>query len=341
MKNLLSILILSIFPFSLSGESFETFYEDGSLKMMGETSNLQDGDGWFLGNWKEFFIGGEVTREGSYKYNKEIYKFYNEKERLIREGRGIDGVAEGEWIFYLNNGAIKEKGTLSKDKRYGLWTAYYEDGSLYAETNFVLDKIDGRHKTYHRNNTLCSNNLFENGKLIGSAKKFYDNGQIEYEQAYVDGIKHGLGVRVDTDGKYLWITRYEEGKILDEETRARNKFLFREIDKTTPYCNRYLQPIDSPKGPDYPQAALRREKEGCVLLDFTINEEGRTEDIKVDWSVPKRIFDKSAMKYVSKLVYPKPKDNKGLPSTSESKLIIKFIMSERKYDLDYNPPDCE
>ena len=179
MKNLLSILILSVFPFGLLGESFETFYEEGSLKMMGETSNLQDVDGWFLGKWKGFSKDGEVTNEGSYKYSIEKYKIYNEKERLIREGRAIDGLAEGEWVYYFDNGAIKAKGTVIKDKKHGLWTSYYEDGSLYAEFNYLLNKIEGRAKTYHRNGALCSNNLFKNSKLIGSAKKFYNNGQIE------------------------------------------------------------------------------------------------------------------------------------------------------------------
>jgi len=305
---------------------------------MGETSNLQDGDGWFLGNWKDFSKDGEVTEEGSYKYKKEIYKIYNEKELLIQEGRAIDGLAEGEWIYYFNNGAIKQKGTLRKDKRYGLWTAYYEDGSLYAESNYVLGKVDGRYKTYHRNNALCSDNQYIMNKLVGSARKFYDNGRIEYEQAYVDGIKHGLGARVDTDGKYLWITSYEEGKILGEETRARSRSILNEIKNTTPNCSRYLQPIDSPKLV-YPPVALRRGTEGCVLLDFTINEEGRTEDIIVDWSLPKKIFDKNAMKYVSKMVYPKPKDNKGLPSTSDSKLFISFIIWKNN-KLGYSPTGC-
>ena len=170
---------MSVFPFSLLGESFETFYEDGSLRNMGETSNLQDGDGWFLGNWKDFSKDGEVTEEGSYKYKKEIYKIYNEKELLIQEGRAIDGLAEGEWVYYFDNVAIKAKGTVIKDKKHGLWTSYYEDGSLYAEFNYLLNKIEGRAKTYHRNGALCSNNLFKNSKLIGSAKKFYNNGQIE------------------------------------------------------------------------------------------------------------------------------------------------------------------
>ena len=99
-----------------------------------------------------------------------------------------------------------------------------------------------------------------------------------------------------------------------------------------------MQPIDSPKL-DYPWVALRRGTEGCVLLDFTINEEGRTEDIKVDWSLPKKIFDKNAMKYVSKMVYPKPKDNKGLPSTSDSKLFISFIIWKNN-KLGYSPSCC-
>ena len=292
-------------------------------------------------------------------------KFFNSDGTLLSEGESVNGFSEGKHIYYFPDGSVSKKisfkrgiydgefiffnldGSISSTgfyqlgKPYGFWVSYYEDGSLYSEFNYVLGKVDGQAKTYHRNGEICSNNQYLMGNLVGSAKKYYDNGQIEYEQAYLDGKKHGLGARVDTDGKYLWVTKYENGKIIDEETRARNAFLFNEINRTNPFCSKYLQPIDGPRAPDYPKTALRRGKEGCVFIDFVINEEGKTEDIKVGWSVPEKTFNKNSIKYVSDLVFPKPKDKNGLPTKTESKFILVFKIEDNSKSLDYIPPGCE
>ena len=51
--------------------------------------------------------------------------------------------------------------------------------------------------------------------------------------------------------------------------------------------------------PRYPPQAARAQQEGSVLVSFTITPDGRTADIKVVESQPKRVFDRAAIDAVS------------------------------------------
>ncbi|QIZ76684.1 energy transducer TonB [Ferrimonas lipolytica] len=62
--------------------------------------------------------------------------------------------------------------------------------------------------------------------------------------------------------------------------------------------------------PQYPARALRKKTEGYVVMSFTINEQGRPEDIKIEKSEPVRIFDRAAMKALSRWKY-QPKEVDG------------------------------
>jgi len=58
--------------------------------------------------------------------------------------------------------------------------------------------------------------------------------------------------------------------------------------------------------PRYPNRAKMLKKEGFVVLEFTINKDGFVEDIVITKSKPKKIFDKSAIRALSKWKF-KPK----------------------------------
>jgi len=364
MKALTTILLAVLMSMGAWGESCNKFYDTGELKESHITEESPDEEGWYSGVWKSFLKNGELKSQGKYLYKNNFKKAYYETGELNVEAYGVDCLNEGSYKKYYKNGNIKSEGVFKKDKTIGLWklyfengilsregnyvdkqrdgfwTNYYENGSIYAEGNYLLGKIEGRVKTYHRNGALCSNNLYENGKLIGSAKKFYNNGQIEYEQAYVDGKKHGLGVRVDSDGTYLWVAKYENGKWLDKESRAKNTFLFRKMKFTEPQCGRHLEPINAPKI----KITEFIQDGGCVVLDFIINQEGMTEDIKVRNSVfPSRVyknsFENNGKKFIKKLEYPIPRNKEGNPVSMKAAYKILFNAMGKKKN--YVFPGCE
>ncbi|MBY6188635.1 energy transducer TonB [Marinobacter hydrocarbonoclasticus] len=71
--------------------------------------------------------------------------------------------------------------------------------------------------------------------------------------------------------------------------------------------------------PAYPQRALRMRAEGYVVMEFTIDEQGRPRNIRVIESEPIRLFDQAAMKALSRWKYqPKQLDGKAVPQPGQT-----------------------
>ncbi|ADN75628.1 TonB family protein [Ferrimonas balearica DSM 9799] len=71
--------------------------------------------------------------------------------------------------------------------------------------------------------------------------------------------------------------------------------------------------------PAYPQRALRMRAEGYVLMEFTIDEQGRPRNIRVIESEPVRLFDQAAMKALARWKYqPKQLDGKAVSQPGQT-----------------------
>ena len=65
--------------------------------------------------------------------------------------------------------------------------------------------------------------------------------------------------------------------------------------------------------PQYPPAAREHQIEGYVVVEFSLDEDGRTQDHKIIESVPSEIFDRAALAAVRKFKY-KPRLSNGQPA---------------------------
>ena len=73
--------------------------------------------------------------------------------------------------------------------------------------------------------------------------------------------------------------------------------------------------------PSYPSAALRSHQSGWVVVSFSINTEGHTDDIRVVDSQPKRVFDRAAMDAVHRYRFkPAMKDGVAVSTTRQQKI---------------------
>lgn len=71
--------------------------------------------------------------------------------------------------------------------------------------------------------------------------------------------------------------------------------------------------------PRYPQRALKRGLEGYVIMKFTIDSTGKPVDIEVVESNPSRVFDREAMRALTKWKYqPKTQDGQAVPQYDQS-----------------------
>jgi protein TonB len=75
--------------------------------------------------------------------------------------------------------------------------------------------------------------------------------------------------------------------------------------------------------PHYPPAAVRSRQEGWVVVSFTVGPDGKTSNIKVADSQPRRVFDRAAMEAVEHYEF-KPALRNGVPVASARQQRIEF-----------------
>ena len=91
--------------------------------------------------------------------------------------------------------------------------------------------------------------------------------------------------------------------------------------------------------PVYPKQMARSGREGCVMLEFNVNEQGKTEDIEVVWSTNKS-FNQNAKKTVERFLY-QPQIEEGKPVKVEGVLNqITFIIEGKSKPRNYIPEGC-
>ncbi len=75
----------------------------------------------------------------------------------------------------------------------------------------------------------------------------------------------------------------------------------------------------------YPLPAMRARQEGWVLVSFTVDAEGRTGDVKVLESQPRRVFDRAAMDAVERYQFtPAMKAGTAVSSTKQQRIEFKL-----------------
>ena len=92
--------------------------------------------------------------------------------------------------------------------------------------------------------------------------------------------------------------------------------------------------------PAYPRRLLERGIEGCVMLSFTINKEGKTENAKVEWSTHEG-FNKSALTSSKSYEYSIP-EKEGVPTNiPDVRTVIVYKIEDPNRSSLYIPAGCE
>lgn len=77
--------------------------------------------------------------------------------------------------------------------------------------------------------------------------------------------------------------------------------------------------------PTYPRDALRKGEQGYVVVEFTINVDGRTEDITVVEAEPRNTFDREAQRAVARWKF-EPALRDGRPVSQRIRHTIEFTL---------------
>jgi len=171
------------------------FYPDGKLKMFIPFMNgLEDGIS------KEFARDGTVITFIEYKKG-----FMVSRERINRKDR--NGLKQGRWKFFYDNGLVKLDGVYKDDLKNGYFKEYDEKGQLLTVKKFVNDQEEK-----------------EAPELLSLSVKtdYYPSGKVKTVASYNGTVPEGVRREYDETGKIVAGYFFRKGSmtgegIIDEE----------------------------------------------------------------------------------------------------------------------------
>ena len=187
-----------------------------SLFSQADTNKL-DANGKKMGLWKGVFEDTKRPRyEGTFDHGKEVglFKFFDNTKasNLIatREFNSTDNSAYT--IFYdVNKNKISEGKVLNKLYE-GLWV-YYHKGSTVIMTseNYKNGKLDGTKTVNFKSGKAAEISNYKNGLLDGVYVKYIESGVALEESFYVNGELNGITTYRAPDGLVVARGKFRKG----------------------------------------------------------------------------------------------------------------------------------
>ena len=126
----------------------------------------------------------------------------------LASGETMDDLVERDGIHYKKYTDVpftgkttgKEQGTFKNGVRDGPWVDYHDNGQLYSKGTYQDDERDGPWVNYWYNGQLLSKGTYENGKKDGPWVSYWENGQLWSHGTHEDGKMDGPWVWYNKDG---------------------------------------------------------------------------------------------------------------------------------------------
>lgn len=109
---------------------------------------------------------------------------YARIDNKIIEYDVINGIKNGEFRLYYENGKLEIKGNINNNLNEGRWQYFYESGQVESEGDFVNNLPYGLWKWYYRSGNLREEGKFLKGERIGEWKQYNERGEVIEERVF-------------------------------------------------------------------------------------------------------------------------------------------------------------
>jgi antitoxin component YwqK of YwqJK toxin-antitoxin module len=129
------------------------------------------------------------------------YCWYNDNGNMQKHGYFKLGKATGYWINYYENGKIRNDGYYKSGMMDSVARSYDSiTGKLIREAHYKDSVYNGSCKEFFPDGRLSFEGCFKDGKPDGIFKSYYENGQIKDQGEFKDGLKEGWFTRWYSNG---------------------------------------------------------------------------------------------------------------------------------------------
>jgi len=173
-----------------------------------------------------------------------LYKTYYENDQQLSEENYNDGMLEGKWTYWYENGQVKLKGNFkpyevlpederwerssryvfpARDSKHGKWTEWYENGQKKREQNYECGRVIGKWASWYENGNKKSISNYHDGGLPGMNRaiadgkftQWYENGQKKIERCYQTNRAEGKWTEWDENGHITREEYYKMGELIN------------------------------------------------------------------------------------------------------------------------------
>lgn len=147
-----------------------------------------------------------ATREFNSIDNSAYTIIYDQLKNKVSEGKVIDKLSEGKWIYYHKaSKVIMASEFYSKGKLEGLRSVFYPNGKIAEEMMYKNNLKNGSYKRYTESGIIIEESNYKNDQFDGIAIfRDPDEGTIVSKGKFTNGKKTGI-----------W-QFYEKGKLAKE-----------------------------------------------------------------------------------------------------------------------------
>ena len=121
-------------------------------------------------SWSEDISFDDLALRDGLFYEKFTDVLFTGKVIGEKQGKISKGKREGEWLWYWENGQLKEKVNYKDGKLEGEWLMYRKNGQLYSKNYYKDGKPEGEWLEYNQNGRLLSKENYKDGKFIETIK---------------------------------------------------------------------------------------------------------------------------------------------------------------------------
>ena len=105
-----------------------------------------------------------------------------------QQGSFTNGLKNGNWVRFFENGQLKSKGNFVNGTLNGIWEFFNQNGTLIRKQNYLYGKIDGELKIFHKNGNLKVEKFYINSFLEGMFDYFDEVGKLYKIETWEKGI---------------------------------------------------------------------------------------------------------------------------------------------------------
>lgn len=144
-----------------------------------------------------------ATREFNPKDNSAYTIFYDQNKNKVSEGKVVNKLFEGEWIYYhYASTDVMTKENYKNGKLEGVRTVYFPNGKMAEQINYVNNLKQGAYKKFTESGIVLEESFFSKNEYDGLAIFRDVNGVVISKGTFSKGVKIGIW-EVLEDGKLV------------------------------------------------------------------------------------------------------------------------------------------